>query len=167
MSTGSDSSTNMAATSKALGGKAAITASPGAYAVLPQNSFTNGILFDNIIASENLAEIPEYRCIYLENSQIAGATPFLGAKIYVAGNTYAKFALGKAQAKNIEASVIPDETTPPSLIVFNTYDKSNKLNLGDLNPGERIAIWIRRTPQNVGGHGTTTESLDLVVEGSQ
>ena len=39
--------------------------------------------------------------------------------------------------------------------------------IGDLLPGERYAIWIKRTPKNIGGAGSTQESLDLVIEGSE
>lgn len=167
LSTGHSTNTNVASPNQSLGGKMALTASQGVNAIIPQNSYILGVLFDNISSSENMAEVPEYRCIYLENATGTNQSPFLGAKMYISGSTYAEFELGKANSKNIDASTIPDETTPPSLITFDKHTKDNKLILGDLNPGDRYAIWIKRTPKNVGGAGSTQEALVLIIEGSQ
>ena len=167
LSSGHNSNTSIASSNQSLGVKPALTSTGTASVLIPQNSFVLGVLFDNITSSESMAEVPEYRCIYVENTASTGATPFLNAKIYVSGNTYAKFALGKVQSKNIDASVVSNETMAPALITFQEHTKDNKLVLGDLQPGDRYAVWIRRTPQNIGGAGSTQESLDIVIEGSQ
>lgn len=167
LSSGHSSNTSIATSGQSLGGKPALTSTGSAPVLIPRNSFILGVLFDNITSSEGLNEVPEYRCIYVENTASSGASPFLGTKIYISGNTYAKFYLGKVQAKNQDAAVVSNETMAPALIDFSEHTKDNKLLLGDLNPGDRYAVWIKRVPQNVGGAGSTQESLDIIVEGSQ
>lgn len=169
LSTGSSSSELSTGPDQSLGGKMANSVSGASRYDIPQNSFIEGVLFDDISASENLAEIPEYRCVFIYNNpSVSGAKTVINPKIYISGSTYAKFELGKALTKNIDATLITTETQIPSLISFDTNDKDNKLALGvDLAPGDRYAIWIKRTPKNVGGAGSTLESLTLIVEGSQ
>ena len=76
--------------------------------------------------------------------------------------------MAKVTNKNTDAGVIANEKTAPSgSMSFESYTKDNKLNIGDLNVGDRIAIWIKRTPKNVGGAGSTKESLSIIVEGAQ
>ena len=168
LSTGNAASTNLANQNGSLGGKPAASGTGNTQITIPENSFIMNILYDNITSSENMAEVPEYRCVYIDNSATgANQSAFLGSKIYVSGSTYAEFQLGKVAAKNTDAGVIANETTAPAGITFATYNRDNKMVIGDLLPGERYAIWIKRTPKNIGGAGSTQASLDLVIEGSE
>lgn len=168
LSTGNAASTNLANQNASLGGKPAASGTGNTQITIPENSFIMNILYDNITSSENMAEVPEYRCVYIDNSATgSNQSAFLGSKIYVSGSTYAEFQLGKVAAKNTDAGVIANETTAPAGITFETYNRDNKMVIGDLLPGERYAIWIKRTPKNIGGAGSTQESLDLVIEGSE
>lgn len=169
LSSGSTSSEEITIKGAAFGGKMATRSTNGIVYQLTDSSYFENAIFDDITASENLNEVPEYRCIYLyNNGSIDGARSIIGAKLYLTGSTYAKFEMAKVTNKNTDAGVIANEKTAPSgSMSFESYTKDNKLNIGDLNVGDRIAIWIKRTPKNVGGAGSTKESLSIIVEGAQ
>lgn len=168
LSTGSTSSDELTTQQGSLGGKMATRGSSGVVYQLSSNTYPENVIFDDITASENVAEIPEYRCVYIyNNGSIDGARGIIGAKVYISGSTYAKFELGLVQSKNTDATIISNETTFPALINFESYNKDKKLSIGDLNVNDRIALWIKRTPKNVGGAGLTKEALTIVIEGAQ
>ena len=116
LSTGNAASTNLANQNASLGGKPAASGTGNTQITIPENSFIMNILYDNITSSENMAEVPEYRCVYIDNSATgSNQSAFLGSKIYVSGSTYAEFQLGKVAAKNTDAGVIANETAAAML----------------------------------------------------
>lgn len=169
LSTGSNSSETVTSSDSALGGKMGNNATGGARFEIPENTFLENAIFDNISASENIDGTTDYRCVFIHNNpSVPNARTLINPKVYISGSTYAKFQLGKASDKNIDATIIDSETTAPSLITFAEHTKDNKLVLGkDLAPGDRWAIWIKRTATNVGGAGSTNEAFSIIVEGSQ
>lgn len=167
LSTGSSTSDVVSSPNASIGGKMARTGSGGTNPEISPNSYVLGVLFDNISASENMAEVPDYRCVYIYNASGSGESPFLSTKIYVSGSSSAKFELGKVSEVNVDATVAASETSPPASIIFRESNKDSKLALGDIPVGGYYAVWIKRTPKNVGGAGTTQETLTLTIEGAQ
>jgi len=73
----------------------------------------------------------------------------------------ATFALGLLSNKGVTAGTIADENTAPGGILFNNLSLNTPVDLiqgasKQLLPGESVAFWLRRTPQNLGTSGTVT-----------
>lgn len=124
-------------------------------------------LFTDITGAENTALQVDYACIFIHNNTSSGnsalnAVAWLpqsqyisgGATIQLAGDTYAATAIGTTnqQAVKITSStnapagvtgwVSPTPTTPAS----PSY--TNGIQLGNIQPGYCIAVWIKRTATN-------------------
>ena len=99
--------------------------------------------------------------VTFKNNDYSITAPMTGFGVYLYSDKY--FAAVSAP----RMVFISEKTAPSGSMSFESYTKDNKLNIGDLNVGDRIAIWIKRTPKNVGGAGSTKESLSIIVEGAQ
>lgn len=124
-------------------------------------------LYDDVSGAENVAMAPEYRCIFVHNSNAANALQnavvylsaevALGANIAIAVDNIAVSALGSASA---QAAVIASETTTPTGVgTFSSPTTAGAgLSLGSIPAGSVKAFWIRRTPTNsaaLSGDGVT------------
>ena len=103
LSSGSTSSEEITIKGAAFGGKMATRSTSGIVYQLTDSSYFENAIFDDITASENLNEVPEYRCIYLyNNGSIDGARSIVGTKLYLTGSTYAEFIRVEDIIKNVD-----------------------------------------------------------------
>lgn len=122
-------------------------------------------LFDDISKSENFNGTTDYRCVYISNDTINAGEIFASGEVYISGTPYADIQIGVG-TKNATAPTIGDENTVPSGVSFSTPSSGSPLSLGaDLDPGDYIALWIRRTASNISGTGTVTDSIPITVRG--
>lgn len=107
-------------------------------------------LFDKVTGDENAASDVEYRCVYYQNNHATLSTD--NGKLFVQSQVSggASIAIGIDPAgKNATAVVAADEDTAPSGVSFSTpTDRDNGLTIPDLDPGDYIAVWFRRTAAN-------------------
>lgn len=149
-------STNTVDGKKYLGGPL-ITGASGIFAT---SATAANLVFDEVLKSENIAGTADYRCLYLQND-FSNQTLYEPKLEVISMTDSAKFTIGLVTDKNINAQAIGTENTAPTGITFNDIGLSTAVNLikGTSNfllPGEYVAVWIKRTPQNLGTSGTVT-----------
>jgi predicted phosphodiesterase len=103
-------------------------------------------LFDRVDTSEAEIGDIEYRCVYLRNT--SQTRKLLGTKIWIetgtaSSNTSIAISLGSSGINGIEPT-IPDEGIEPPMNFFEIpLQAPDEPNIGDLYPGDHIALWIR------------------------
>jgi hypothetical protein len=112
-----------------------------------------GNLFPEVFLPESFSGSEKYRCIYLINT--SGIDTLETAYVHIssqtpAASTSVQIGLDPAGIGNGvspgAAQEIVDEFTPPDGVAFADYPTSGSgLTIGDLGPGEAIAIWVKRT----------------------
>lgn len=115
-------------------------------------------LFDDISGAENLASASDYRCIFVYNSHPSLA--LLSSKVWVpsqvAGGAVVTIGLdptGKVTNNQsaVQAVTVIDQTVAPAGVTFSSAGTlGTALTIGDLQPGQCIAVWIKRQAQNTG-----------------
>ena len=144
-----------------LGG---VMSSDAGAAITTSNTGLNN-LFDNITKSENFNGTTDYRCVYIHNDTINAGDIFASGEVFISGTPYADIQIGVG-VKNATAVTVANENTTPSGISFSAPASGTPLSLGsDLDPGDYIALWIRRTANNISGTGTVTDSIPITVRG--
>lgn len=128
-------------------------------------SGTINTLFDRVSGSEVVVGTIEYRCIYVRNSNLL-LTLFNAAvwvsTVPVASGVSVKIGIG---GSNAAEPAIADEADPPVDVVFYPADTVEAaLALGDLTPGDYVAIWIERTVAP-GSTSISVDGLTLTVLG--
>lgn len=107
-------------------------------------------LFDKVTGDENAASDVEYRCVYYQNGHGSLTTDEgkLWIESQVAGGAALAIGLDPA-GKNATAAVASDENTAPAGVSFSApTDKAGGLTMPDLDAGDYIAVWFRRTAAN-------------------
>ncbi len=104
-------------------------------------------IFDNVSSAEASAGDTEYRCLYIRNGH--ATLTMQSAKVWIQSNTpSADTAVAIAIAGegiNGTAETIANENTAPSGESFVTaVDEANAISIGNIPPGQHIAIWVRR-----------------------
>lgn len=128
-------------------------------------------LFDDVTGDENAASEVEYRCFFLHNNHatltLQNAVVWLsaevggGAVIAISVDTTAITAVGAGTA---QAKTVANENTAPAAQAFSApITKGTALALGNVGPGQVIAIWIRRTAANTGA--LNNDGVTFRVEG--
>lgn len=163
LSTGSASVTTNTNPANARGGKMSVDS--GAIITEANNNLNN--LFDNVTKAENYAGSVEYRCVFIHNDTAVVGETVSAMKIYIDSGSRAsvQIALGSI---NADAPVIADEKDTTNVLAgltFSSPSAASKLNIGDLDIGQYIPLWIRRTVNNVVGTGTVQDTIGLVIEG--
>lgn len=113
-------------------------------------------LFDVVTGDENAASDVEYRCLFICN---ANATDTLfDAVVWINSQVSggAAIAIGldpvgvvADDAASAQAATIANESAVPAGVSFTTpTTKGGGLAIGDLEAGECIALWVRRTAAN-------------------
>jgi len=138
----------------------------GAKSATPVNSSADQNLFANVGSTEAEVGSEKYRCIYIEAP--VGKT-FTNLGVWISTPTpsnSSRIAIGLApEGLNGEAELIPDEVTAPADVVFTRpVADYQRLSLPDLNPGDYIALWIKRTI-SVQAQGFDNDYARLTVEG--
>src|SRR5690606_23496098 len=114
-----------------------------------------------------------YRCVYVKNEH--ATSTLSSAKIFVSTQTPSTdtvvavaldpAGVGDGSSSGV-AELIPDELTAPVNATFsppnNTYETA--LVIGNLDPGECRAIWVRRTV-SVGAAARPSDNFILTVTG--
>jgi len=128
-------------------------------------------LFDIVTGDENAASDIEYRCIFVRNNH--GSLTLQGAVVWVvsqvAGGTSIAIgldttAISDADDTADQALTVANESTAPAGVTFSTpTTKGTGLVIGDLDPDEVKAIWIRRTAANTSA--LNNDGATLRVEG--
>ena len=141
---------------KYLGG----TVVTGSLGIFNPSATTANLVFDEVLKSENINGTQDYRCLYFTND-FTNQTIYEPKIEFVSMTNTANFALGLVSNKSVTAGTIADENTAPGGIVFNNISLNTPVDLIQgasklLLPGESVAFWLRRTPQNLGTSGTVT-----------
>jgi hypothetical protein len=119
-------------------------------------------LFDRVDTAEAETGDEEYRCIYLRNTH--QTRKLLGCKIWIetgtaSADTWISISLGSAGVNGVEP-MIPDEGIAPPMHFFDIpLQQPEDPNIGDLYPGDHIALWIKWSVFT----GTQTEANDFAV----
>ncbi len=140
-------------------------------AIIDTSNTTLNNLWDDISKVENINGVIDYRCVYVYNNTATSGQIYANGAAYISGSALATFALGFVAAKNTDAGTIANENTAPSGITFTAPTSGSPLaflaSSNILNPGDYIALWIRRTANNITGSGTVTDSLTLTLSGAE
>lgn len=110
-------------------------------------------LLDNVSSAERAAGSVEYRCLYLVNEH--STETLEGAGVYISSNTPAAdttiaigldpAGVGDGSSTGVATSIVY-ETSVPAGVSFSTPTTAGAaLAIGDLEPNEAIAVWVRRT----------------------
>lgn len=122
-----------------------------------------GNLWDEVPASEASAGAVQYRCVFLVNvddeTLIAAAVSLTsqtsgGSTLAIGLDPIGVTAIGAATA---QAATIAGETSAPSGVTFST----GPLTIGDLDPNEAAAIWVRRT--TTAGASSVADAATLLL----
>ena len=132
----------------------------GSVGIFNPSATAANLVFDEVLKSENINGTQDYRCLYFTND-FTNQTIYEPKIEFVSMTNTANFALGLVSNKSVTAGTIADENTAPGGIVFNNLSLNTPIDLIQgpsklLLPGESIAFWLRRTPQNLGTSGTVT-----------
>ncbi len=109
-------------------------------------------LFDDVLGSESQAGDVEYRCLYYHNGHatltaqnfriwISTNTPAPGSDVSIGLDPAG---IGDGSTTGVAATPA-DEDTAPAGVAFSQPNAGSPLVVGNLAPGQSIALWIRRT----------------------
>lgn len=128
-------------------------------------------LLDTITFQENEAKTVDYRCVFIRNLDTIEA--WRNVRVYIGGQTEggADVAIGvdpigpvSPFTEAFQSTTIPNETTAPSGVTFSVATSySTGISIGNINPGDCVAIWVRRTA--LGEDVISGDSAVLVAEG--
>jgi hypothetical protein len=125
-------------------------------------------LWDNVGGIESGAGDIEYRCVYIHNAH--ATLTMINAKVYLDALTDSSddevdIGLGTSLVGSAtEEQLVANETTAPTGVTFSRPTSyATGLLIGDIEPGEHKAVWIRRTV-NAGAAAFTNNGYDLAVE---
>lgn len=138
---------------------------------IPTGTLNN--VFDNVSSGEATSGDVEYRCIYAVNTN--GADTLNATKIWIAANTPSPGTViaigldpegvGDGSASGV-AGIIATEQDAPAGVTFDAAaNEAASLAIGDLGPGEGIAVWIRRTV-SAGAAAYTGDGATLTLKGT-
>jgi len=164
LSTGSTSSSTSNGPNNSLGGK---MGTDDAAKILTTNTEFNN-LWDDISKLENSNNTTDYRCIFVHNDTTTPNNSFLLGKLYFSGSPKAVFqaGIGAGGVKNSDDIVIANETTAPTGVTFADHnDEASALALPTLEPNDYIAIWLKRTANNIPGSGVINDLISINISG--
>ena len=147
--------------------------------VLPSTSLDN--LFNDITGAENAAGQVDYACLFVQNNTATGNTMMnsvawlpsaqftgTGTSIAIAADPAGLTSVnsGFLQAARIQSSVIPPSGvsgwTAPANLIPTAPNYTGGVVLGNVSPGQCIAIWIRRTALNSSLPSLNTLNLQVI-----
>lgn len=124
-------------------------------------------LFDNVSSAERASGTVEYRCFYVKNEhsteELQNTSVFISKQT---DSTTTSVSIGLDSAGiNGTAEVVPDETTAPVNVTFTEpVTPGTALVVGDLEPGDYFAVWVRRTV-NAGTADRPSDEFGIRVQG--
>jgi predicted phosphodiesterase len=119
-------------------------------------------LFDRVDTAEAENGDVEYRCVYLRNT--SQTRKLLGAKIWIETGTASPdtgiaISLGSSGINGTEPMIIDEGIEPPMQFFEVPLQAPDEPNIGDLYPGDHIALWVRWYVKT----GTTSIGDDFAV----
>lgn len=138
--------------------------------VIPNATLQN--LFDNVSSAERATGSQEYRCFYFINKHstetlknavifIASQTPSADTGIEIGLDPNG---IGDGTTTGV-ATDIADETYPPAGVSFSAPgDAGSGLVVGDLEPDEAIALWVKRTV-DMGADAAANDPFTIRITG--
>lgn len=128
-------------------------------------------LFDAVSGQESAAGDVEYRCLYVLNNH--GTLTWQQVKAWIAAQTDSPdtavaigldpAGVGDGSATGV-ATTIADESAAPAGVGFTQPTDAAPLAVGDIPPGQAIAVWVRRTV-NAGAAAFNADTAQLRAEG--
>lgn len=109
-------------------------------------------MFDDVSGAESAAGDVEYRCLYLKNNH--ATLTLQNAEFFISAETPSADSIvdvgvdpaGVGDGSTTGVAATPaDEDTAPAAVSFAHHLTGNRLSLGNIPPGDCIAIWFRRT----------------------
>lgn len=114
----------------------------------------NATLFDNVSSAEASAGHTDYRCIYVHNGH--ATLTMQSAKVWIHANTPSTdtaVAIALAgEGINGTAETVANENTAPVGESFSAAaTEGAALPIGNIPPGQHIAVWVRRVVNSSAG----------------
>lgn len=106
-------------------------------------------LFHNINKTQSIEGHIDYRCFYLRSDETVET--FYNSKIYIktqppgADSIEIGIDPNGVNDGSTPAATIANETTAPAGVTFSTPTSGSPIVVGDLSPGDEVAIWVKRT----------------------
>jgi|Deesub1362B_J571_1020462.scaffolds.fasta_scaffold00499_24 hypothetical protein len=135
------------------------------------SSGTN-VIFDDVSAEEAQSGDVEYRCIYVKNTNTTDT--LYDARVFIAQDTLSAddeidigldpAGVGDGTNTGVATSIADEGEAPTGVTFSHPTDYASGLVIGDLGPGQCIAIWIRRTV-NAGAAAIASNSFQIKVQG--
>ena len=125
-------------------------------------------LFSPITGTENMSGQVDYRCIFIHNNH--GSLTFQGVVVWIStqgASATASIGVDPTAASGISSSSaqavqVANTTTAPAGVTFSTpLTEGTGISLGDIEAGQCIAIWIRRTAHNTLAYNFDTITLGI------
>jgi hypothetical protein len=124
-------------------------------------------LFNAVELAEATAGSVKYRCIFVKNESL---DILAAANVYVHGltpspSTYLELGLGLGGMNSAGQSILTGEEEPAG-VIWDTPTESAPLPIGDMNPGDYHAVWIKRVVA-ANAVGTSNDNAVLGFAGDQ
>lgn len=107
--------------------------------------------FDDVTKQESLNGRTEYRCLYIKNTH--ATEQLLQATIWIQSNTSGDDTLyigadpagvGDGSTTGVATTIANEATAPTGVTFSQPVSQGTGINLGDLDPGQCAAFWIKR-----------------------
>jgi len=133
---------------------------------IESSTAASATIFDDVTSAEASAGDVEYRLVYVHNGH--ATLTLLGAKVWIQTNTPsastdASIGLAAAGANATETAVADENTAPAGVSFSQPSSFAGGLALGDLAPGQRYGVWMRRTV--TAGAAVASDNFTLRVQG--
>lgn len=119
--------------------------------------------FDTVSSTEAGSGDTEYRCIYVLNDH--ATLTLQSAKAWIqantpGGDTDVEIGLGTTAVGTGNEQTVANESTAPSGVTFSAAaNEGAALSIGDIPPGHRKAIWMKRTVNAAAAAANETFSI--------
>jgi len=127
----------------------------------------NGI-FDDVLKTESFTGDIEYRCLYLKNDNPIDTA--FDVLVYIGSEPTGTDSVdlmvdpagaGDGVTTGVAQTVVNENTPPANGTFSRPLDIANALSLGQLNPGQAAAFWIRRSVPALNITTTTGDTFTL------
>lgn len=125
------------------------------------------LFYNGVPDTEAVVGSTKYRCFYVKNESL---DILAAANVYISGvtpspSTHVELGLGTAGINLAEQSITSEDIAPIG-VSFVGYTQESPLAIGDMNPDDYHAIWMKRVVA-AEAVGVTTDSVTLGFAGDQ
>lgn len=119
--------------------------------VIPNNALQN--IFANVSSADRATGSVKYRCFYFLNTHptetLTDAVVFIASQT-PSGDTLIEIGLdpegvGDGVSTGVATDIANEDSTPAGVSFSAPGDAGSGLSIGDLEPNEAIALWVKRT----------------------